>query len=130
MQPRITIEPMSYHADARGLVIEPIGLEAIPEQKNVHLVITLPGGVRGNHYHLRGTEISVILGPALFRSREDGVIRDLEIPEGKAYRLTIPPGIPHAVKNTGIVPQVVIAFNTVVHDPAQPDVVREVLIES
>jgi UDP-2-acetamido-2,6-beta-L-arabino-hexul-4-ose reductase len=124
------VERMTFPTDARGLVIEPIGLEQIAQQKNTHLVITLPGGIRGNHYHLRGTEISVILGPALVRSREDGEVRDLEIAEGEAYRLTIPPGIPHAVKNTGKVPQIIIAFNTEVHDPAAPDVVREVLIEN
>jgi UDP-2-acetamido-2,6-beta-L-arabino-hexul-4-ose reductase len=124
------VEPMTFPTDARGLVIEPIGGDEIARQKNVHLVVTQPGGIRGNHYHLRGTEISVILGPALVRTREDGEIRDLQIPEGKAYRLTIPPNIPHAVKNTGTVPQIIIAFNTVVHDPANPDVVREVLIEA
>lgn len=129
MGERVTVEPMTFPTDARGLVIEPIGESDIVRQKNVHLVVTQPGGIRGNHYHLRGTEISVILGPALVRTRVDGEIRDLEIPEGKAYRLTIPPNIPHAVKNTGTVPQIIIAFNTVVHDPAQPDVVREVLIE-
>jgi UDP-2-acetamido-2,6-beta-L-arabino-hexul-4-ose reductase len=129
MSERTTIEPMTFPTDARGLVIEPIGADAIAYQKNVHLVVTQPGAVRGNHYHLLGTEITVILGPALVRYLEDDQVRDLEIPDGKAYRLTIPPNVPHAMKNTGNVPQIIIAFNTVVHDPANPDVVREVLIE-
>jgi hypothetical protein len=36
----------------------------------------------------------------------------------------------HALKNTGRVPSVLVAFNTEVHNSAEPDVVREVLIEA
>jgi hypothetical protein len=32
------------------------------------------------------------------------------------------------MKNTGAAPMVIISFNTEVHDPGRPDVVREVLI--
>ncbi len=129
MSQRMMVEPMTFPSDARGLVIEPLGPDAIPHQRNVHLVLTEPGCVRGNHYHERGTEVAVVFGPALVRTREAGAIRDLAIPEGEAYRLTIPPGVPHAVRNTGRGPMLIIAFNTVVHDPARPDVVRDVLIE-
>jgi UDP-2-acetamido-2,6-beta-L-arabino-hexul-4-ose reductase len=125
----MTVEPITFPTDARGLVLEPVGPDDIPRQKNVHLVLTEPGCVRGNHYHERGTEIAVVLGPALVRTREDGEVRDLHIPEGRAYRLTIPPGVPHAFQNTGTGLMVVVAFNTVVHEPERPDVVREVLIE-
>lgn len=129
MEPRIAIEPLSFPTDLRGLVLEPIGPEALPHQQNVHLAVTGPGHIRGNHYHRRGTEIAVVLGPAWFRFREAGETRDLHVEEGQAYRLTIPPGVPHAFKNPGPSPMLIVAFNTVVHDPASPDVVREVLIE-
>ena len=129
MENRITIESMTFPTDQRGLVIEPIGPETIPLQQNVHLAVTEPGHIRGNHYHLRGHEIAVVLGPALFRYRDQGEIRDLQIPLGQAYRLRIPPGVAHAFQSPGPAPMVIIAFNTVVHDPEHPDVVREVLIE-
>jgi dTDP-4-dehydrorhamnose 3,5-epimerase-like enzyme len=129
MGQRITIEAIDFRSDARGLVLEPIGADDIPLQRNVHLVLTEPGGIRGNHYHVRGSEITVVLGPALFRYRDEGVVRDLHIPEGVAFRMRIPPGVAHAFRNTGEGTQVILGFNTVVHDPQSPDVVRDVLIE-
>jgi dTDP-4-dehydrorhamnose 3,5-epimerase-like enzyme len=130
MEQRITIEPVAFPTDHRGLVLEPIGPDALPRQQNVHLALTLPGHVRGNHYHLRGSEVAVVLGPALFRYREGGEARDLHVAEGQAFRLRIPPGVPHAFQNPGPGPMIIVAFNTVVHDPEHPDVVREVLIET
>lgn len=123
-----TVEPVHYHADPRGLVLEPIGAEHIRHQRNAHLVLTEPGAVRGNHYHEHGTELAVVLGPALVRVREAGTVRDVEIPEGRAYRFTFPPGVSHAFQATGESPMVLVAFNTEPHDPAAPDVVRDVLI--
>jgi dTDP-4-dehydrorhamnose 3,5-epimerase-like enzyme len=128
MEQRITIEPVPFPTDARGLVLEPIGPEALPLQRNVHLVLTAPGGVRGNHYHRRGTEVTVVLGPALVRYRDEDEVRDFHVPEGRAYRLTIPPGVAHAIQNAGPGPMVLVGFNTVVHHPERPDVVRDVLI--
>jgi dTDP-4-dehydrorhamnose 3,5-epimerase-like enzyme len=124
----ITIEALSFPTDARGLVLEPIGPDALPLQRNAHLTLTAPGAIRGNHYHERGTEVTVVLGPALARYRDGGAIRDFHVAEGLAYRFTIPPGVAHAFRNTGQGPMVLIGFNTVVHDPARPDVVRDVLI--
>lgn len=129
MKPSVIIEPISYPSDSRGLVLEPIGPDALPSQRNVHLVLTEPGCVRGNHYHARGTEITAVLGPGLFRYRDGDQVRDFLIPAGKAYRVIIPPGVGHAFQNTGTSVMTLIGFNTEVHDPEHPDVVRDVLIE-
>lgn len=129
MSARITIEAISYLTDARGLVLEPLGPEDLPQQRNAHLTLTAPGCIRGNHYHERGSEVTVVLGPALARYRDGDEVRDLQILEGEAYRFHIPPGVAHAFRNTGTTPLVLIGFNTQAHDPARPDVVRDVLIE-
>jgi UDP-2-acetamido-2,6-beta-L-arabino-hexul-4-ose reductase len=123
-----TIEVLSFPADARGWVCEPIGLDELRAQKNVHVALTQPGAIRGNHYHQQSTEIIVVFGPALVRLREDQAPRDVRIPEGAAYRFTLPPGVAHAFQNTGAAPMLLCAFNTHVHDPANPDTVREILI--
>ena len=68
------------------------------------------------------------LGPALIRYRAGDEVRDVHVPPGRAYRFTIPPGIAHAIQNTGQERMVLVAFNSVVHDPECPDVVRDVLI--
>ncbi len=111
-------------------MIEPLGPDALPLQRNAHLVLTEPGAIRGNHYHEKGTEVTLALGPCLFRYRDDGEVHDLAIPEGQAYRITILPGVPHAFQNNGQGVMVLLGFNTQAHDPECPDVVREVLIEA
>ena len=128
MKPRLLVEEVVLHADARGLVYEPVSLDQLATQRNAHVVLTVPGGIRGNHYHQRGTEIAVIHGPALVRLREDQTRRDLQVPAGKALRLVIPPGVAHAFQNTGNEPMLLVAFNREVFDAAHPDLVREVLI--
>ena len=65
--PQATSELVRCARDARGLVFEPIGVEAIAGQRNVHVALTEPGGIRGNHLHQHATEITVVLGPALVR---------------------------------------------------------------
>ena len=125
---RARVEPVAIHADARGIVLEPARPADFPAQRNAHLVTTMPGAVRGNHYHERGTEIAVVVGPARVRLREEGVVRDVDVPPGEAWRFTLPPRVSHAFQNTGDAPMLLVAFNTEAHDPVRPDVVRDVLI--
>jgi dTDP-4-dehydrorhamnose 3,5-epimerase-like enzyme len=128
MSQSVTIEAIRSVSDQRGLVVEPMGADLLPQQRNVHLVLTESGQVRGNHYHERGTEVTLVLGPALFRYRDGAIVREVELAAGQAYRITIPPGIAHAFWNPGPGLLVLIGFNTEAHDPARPDVVRDVLI--
>ena len=126
---RASAEPRAFPTDARGLVVEPLKAHEFAAQRNAHLVLTVPGAIRGNHYHRRGSEVSLVLGPALVRVRDADGLRDHHVGDGQAVRFDFPPGVPHAILNTGDTPLVVISFNTEPHDPAHPDVVREVLIE-
>lgn len=128
MNSQVVIQPVSLHTDPRGAVFEPLGPEGLAAQRNVHVALTEPGCVRGNHYHERGTEVAVVMGPALVRLRENGALRDVLVPAGTAFRFSIPPGVSHAFQNTGPGIQFLVGFNTVAHDPAHPDVVRDVLI--
>jgi dTDP-4-dehydrorhamnose 3,5-epimerase-like enzyme len=124
-----TIEELECHIDARGFVMEPMNPDQMPAQRNIHVAVTEPGAVRGNHYHERGTEIMVIAGPALVRVREDVRTRDVFVPPGKVFRFTFQPYVSHAMQNTGDKPLLIIACNSEVFDRAKPDVVRDVLIE-
>jgi UDP-2-acetamido-2,6-beta-L-arabino-hexul-4-ose reductase len=124
----VSIEDVPLHRDTRGWVFEPVEPERFPTQRNAHLVLSEPGAIRGNHYHVRGTEVVVVMGPALVRYREETEVRDVAVPDGKAIRFTFPPGVPHAIQNTGRQATLMIAFNTELHERANPDVVREELI--
>jgi quercetin dioxygenase-like cupin family protein len=94
----VRVEPVVLHQDSRGSVFEPLEPESLPSQRNMHVVVTEPGGVRGNHYHTRGTEVITVQGPALVRIRDGQEIQDTLLPEDVVTRFTIPPGIAHAVQ--------------------------------
>lgn len=119
------IEPIRTFHDHRGSLFEPVTGEHLGDKQNVHVVLTAPGYVRGNHRHLAGTEIAVVTGPALVRLKEDGALHDVAVPDGETWRFTIPAGVTHAYKNPGPGTMVLIGFNTELHDPAAPGAVRD-----
>ena len=51
------------------------------------------------------------------------------MPAGETWRFTIAPGVVHAYRNTGKSLMVLVSFNTSAHDPANPDTVRETILE-
>ena len=124
----VQIRKLKVHADGRGAVFEPLEPALLTGWRNVHTVVSEPGAVRGNHRHVRGTEITAILGPALVRYRAGERIEEMNVPAGEAWRFVFPPGTAHAFKNTGAAPSVLVSFNSEEHDPARPDAEREELI--
>ena len=126
----VQIDSLWVHTDARGVVFEPLAADSIAGQHNTHVVISRPGVVRGNHYHLQGTETIAVAGPALVRIREEGNLRDIEVPDQKVYRFIFPPQMPHAIKNTADRLNFLVAFNTCAHDPQHPDTIEDILLES
>ncbi len=123
----VKIEKLDGFTDDRGVVFNPIEISTLINQKNMHVVSSVPGAIRGNHYHPKGTETLVILGPARVRVREQNALRDIDIPDRSVYRLTIPPGISHAVTHTGTEKGILVSFSTIAYDPADPDVVQDLL---
>lgn len=122
------IESIQVHSDGRGFVFEPLKAGDLAVQRNTHIVLSMPGVIRGNHYHLKGTETIAVTGPALVRIREKKELRDVKVPKEEVYVFTFPPGVSHALKNTGEGPGVLAAFNTVEHDPENPDTVSDILL--
>jgi dTDP-4-dehydrorhamnose 3,5-epimerase-like enzyme len=124
----VHIESVTTHRDARGSVFEPLNDAELAAQKNVHVVITAPNEVRGNHRHASAVEITTVVGPCLVRLKEAGVIRDVEVPAGEIWRFVIPAGVAHAYRNTGTGPMMLISFSTQVHDPHATDTIREQIL--
>lgn len=125
---RAAVQAVTTHRDARGSLFEPLTDAELAGQKNVHVVLTQPNEVRGNHVHRTATETTTVVGPCLIRLKEAGEIRDLEVPAGETWRLTIPPGVVHAYRNTGDAMMVLVSFSTNLHDPAGSDTAREVIL--
>jgi len=126
---RVHLEKLEIKSDPRGCVWEPVSPAELAAQQNCHVVVTEPGGVRGNHFHKLGTEIATQRGPALVRYRDETGVHDVAISEGEVYRFVFPPHCSHAFKNTGAGANLLVAFNTVPHDPQSPDVYRDALID-
>jgi dTDP-4-dehydrorhamnose 3,5-epimerase-like enzyme len=124
----IPYESLRVVSDSRGVVFEPIGAHDILRQKNSHVVISGPGVIRGNHYHLNGEEIMAVMGPALVRIKDHGIVDDVTVPEGKAYQFVFRSGVSHAIMNLSNHANILAAFNTIEHDPQNPDTVGDVIL--
>ena len=128
-RPRLTrVEAVSDRRDARGSLFEPLNDAELAAQRNVHVVLTRPNEVRGNHVHLTAVETTTVVGPCLVRLKEAGEVRDVQVPDGETWRFTIPPGVVHAYRNTGDGLMVLISFSTCVHDPTGADTRREPIL--
>jgi dTDP-4-dehydrorhamnose 3,5-epimerase-like enzyme len=125
---RVVVQSVKTHRDARGSLFEPLSDAELAGQKNVHVVLTQPNEVRGNHVHRTAVETTSVVGPCLIRLKEDGSIRDLDVPAGEIWRLTIPAGVVHAFRNTGETMMVLVSFSTNLHDPTGSDTQREQIL--
>src|ERR1700733_12276698 len=92
---RGVVQSVKTHRDARGSLFEPLTDAELADQKNVHVVLTQPNEVRGNHVHRTAVETTSVVGPCLIRLKEAGTLRDLDGRKGEIWRLTIPPGAAH-----------------------------------
>jgi dTDP-4-dehydrorhamnose 3,5-epimerase-like enzyme len=124
----VPYERLNVIRDQRGFVLELLAAQDFAAQRNAHIVVSLPGVVRGNHYHTKGTETITILGPSLVRFREQGKIEEVVVPDKEAWRFVFLPGVSHAIKNLGGDATILVAFNTLEHDPTDSDTHRDLLI--
>jgi len=125
---RATIQSVKTHRDARGALFEPLTDTELLMQKNVHVALTQPNETRGNHVHRTAVEITTVVGPCRIRLKEAGQIKDIDVAEGDILRLTIPPGVVHAFRNTGTAAMLLVSFSTNLHDPLGADTQREQIL--
>jgi len=69
------------------------------------------------------------MGPALLRFKEGTDVYDFEVHSEQVYTFVIPPKVSHAIKNISEKDSILVAFNTVPHDPDKPDVITDTLID-
>jgi dTDP-4-dehydrorhamnose 3,5-epimerase-like enzyme len=124
----VIIETLSAFRDARGCLFEPLDAPGLARQKNVHVVQSLPGEVRGNHSHQLSTETTTVVGPCQVRFKVAGLIRDVLVPTDEVWRFTIPPGVTHAYRNTGERIMTMVSFSTQPHDAGGADTLRDSIL--
>ena len=124
----VEIETLRVHSDERGSLFEPVDEPALAAQRNVHVVLTWPNAVRGNHYHREAWEVTTVFGPCLVRWRDADGLHDVDVPAGEAWRFRIPPGVAHAYRNTGTTAMVLVSFGSRPHDPSGGDTVSAAIL--
>ena len=100
--------------DRRGWAFFPFqaGPDVRPpcETESLHLVMSEPGAIRGNHFHDHSAEwFCVFGGQGELYYEEDGLVQTARLDRDDLV-IYIPPGVPHAVKNIGSTPLFLLAF--------------------
>jgi len=129
---KIIIKPLKNCGDKRGdsfCVPEDI-LQPLKKLKNFHFATILQGKVRGNHFHAKKKELIVIMHSddfAIGWQRKNKKYARKFKGQG-AIAILIPPGISHAVKNTGRKPLLIIACSDHALNTRKPDVFKRIVL--
>ncbi len=115
--------------DRRGLVFFPLqGRTCNIEEccRTFHLVTINPGEVRGNHHHPAHVEwLYLFPGEGVVLWREEGGGCQEQRVSGHKTLIYIPPGVPHAVRNSGPRVLYLLAWREAAGQPAEAETVPD-----
>jgi dTDP-4-dehydrorhamnose 3,5-epimerase-like enzyme len=122
---KIQILELGNTGDARGFsfTASPEALDFVGCVVDMHLASTIPGAVRGNHYHLRRRE-AIILLPGTnwslhWDEGEDTAAQHRSFDGRNAVMVTVSPGASHAVRNDGKTLLWLVACSSEPYDPKE-----------
>lgn len=121
----IQIVEMRNSGDGRGssFTAPKEALDFVGGTLDMHLASTLPGAVRGNHYHLRRREAIILLpGTAWSLHWDEGegtAVQHRSFDGGSAVLLLVPTGASHAVRNDGDQALWLVACSSEAYDPCE-----------
>lgn len=116
------------HKDERGFLLRLVRKEHVNNATfgDSYVVSGAPGVIRGHHYHKRTTEWFCILkGKGILALKKGDQIDYIDMDAEEPKIVEIPPGIAHAVKNTGDETMLFFAYASERFDPDDDDVYRE-----
>ncbi len=120
---KIQISEVDNHGDARGFSFSAPrqALEFIGRIADVHLASVLPGGVRGNHFHIRKRQAIVFLPGSAWSFHwdegENTTIQRRQFDGKSAVLVLISPGCAQAMRNDGSSPFWLVACSSELYDP-------------
>jgi oxalate decarboxylase/phosphoglucose isomerase-like protein (cupin superfamily) len=129
---KIQISELGNSGDTRGLSfsLPSAALDFVGRVADMHLASTLPGAIRGNHYHLHRREAIIVLpGTKWSLHWDEGAsttVRHREFDGRTAVLVQVSPGGSHAVRNDGGSPLWLVACSSESYDP-QETVPRKVV---
>lgn len=120
----IQIIELSNRGDARGLsfAAPAEALAFVGNLGDVHFAASKPGAVRGNHYHLRRREATIVLPGCRWSlhwaEEPDAAVQHREFDGSTAVLVLIQPQIPHAMRNEGHEEMWLFAIQSEANDPS------------
>jgi dTDP-4-dehydrorhamnose 3,5-epimerase-like enzyme len=97
----------------------------LPAVRDLHVTTLVPGGVRGNHFHLHRREAIVVMHMdawTLVWDEGPGTTPATRVFGGPgAVLILVEPGAAHAVANTGTLPLHTLGLTDAPFDPRVPD---------
>jgi dTDP-4-dehydrorhamnose 3,5-epimerase-like enzyme len=132
MDTKIRIAELDNAGDRRGLslTVPSAVLAFLGRVLDFYLSSTEPGAVRGNHYHLRRREATVVLpGAAWSLHWDEGQntpAQHRQFDGDKAILVLVSPGASHAVRNEDKTTLWLVALSSESYDPAE-SVTRKVV---
>ncbi len=124
MTTKIQITELNDSGDARGFsfTAPAEALAFVGHIADVHLSSSKPGGVRGNHYHLRERSAIVVLPGAKWSLHwdegEQSGAEHRNFNGACAVLVLVSPGASHAVRNDGDGTLWLVAISSETYDPA------------
>ena len=112
----LTWERLTPYTDRRGesYTLPSAALEYLNAVRETHVATIIPGGTRGNHAHPHHRETLVVLCVDdwwLLWESPDGTRHEEEIEGPGAVVIRIDAGVPHAVRNAGAGPLVIVSMS-------------------
>jgi UDP-2-acetamido-2,6-beta-L-arabino-hexul-4-ose reductase len=130
----VRILSLDDHGDQRGFSysLQDQQLSFLGSVQDVHFSMTLPGHIRGNHFHKLRKEVLVIrYQDAWTLAWDNGAETAPEIREFKgagSVAVEIEPLASHAVRNDGTQPVLIFARSNGPYDRAHPDAYSRVVL--
>lgn len=122
---KIQIFELGNTGDARGFsfTAPPEAIAFVGATADMHLASTVPGAIRGNHYHLRRREAIILLPGtkwSLHWDEGEGMPAQHRSFDGSsAVLLLVSTGASHAVRNDGDEPLWLVACSSEPYDPSE-----------
>ncbi len=117
--------PLRTSADERGLVAEFIKSDYFGQ---VFFSKTLPGIIRGNHWHNTKVEKFLVVsgqGAIKFRKVNSDEVLTYKVSGDKLEVVDIPTGYVHSIENTGTTELLTLIWASEIFDPEAPDTLYE-----
>ena len=126
----VKIHDQFIHKDHRGFLLRLVRKEHVDDRifGDSYIVSSIPGVVRGNHFHKRTTEwFCLIKGKGCLGLKKGEQVDFINLDDKNFKLIEIPPGIAHAIKNTGDEVMIFFAYADERFNPDDDDIHSEII---